>query len=145
MARIKKNLKAPAIKAIRKMIAFVLANPKSYDQNHFPAADDCGAPYCAAGHLIAVVKPRRYRELITKVKTQNVYWHVEAAKVLGLSSVGHDGFAGFGSVFGSVSSWPAKFAMMYYRAKGPKGRARAFANRWENFIATDGAGIKYAK
>lgn len=159
MARIKKNLKAPAIKAIRKMIAFVLANPKLLDQNNFPNTNDCGSACCAAGHLIAQNDPGRYFELcnLAEKGQSSPQWEREAAKVLDIQSAESaaddadlpfdrpDGREGYRAIFGTVNGWPFKFTLAYNNAKTSKGRARAFANRWENFIATDGAGIEYAK
>ena len=41
-------------------------------------------------------------------------------------------------LFGSPNEWPERYAKQYAKAKTAKTRAKAFAARWEAFIASDG-------
>lgn len=160
----KPNLKPKAIALINTMIAHVLSEPKTLDQNSFPSVPTesydrttraytpievavCDTSFCAAGHLVQIAKPAHFKKLtVAQFKASQVGdnepfdWEVEALKVLGLKPLGDTvEFFGYGKVFGSVwSYWPRKYADQYDAAKTPRGKARAFANLWQKFIAVDG-------
>jgi hypothetical protein len=139
------------------MIAYVLAHPKEYDQENFPEATKevykkgvlvkldtpvCNTAYCAAGHMVAQQFPERFKRLLKRQwrEAGAVVWELEALKVLGIKPASDNplNYYGYSNLFGPLSSWPEKFFNQYENAKGPKGRAKAFANLWNEFILVDG-------
>jgi hypothetical protein len=144
MARIKKTLNAKAVRAIRKMIAYVLAHPEELDQDQFPQGRHaCDTPFCGAGHIIAVATPKLYKKLI-----RNATWHgceYHAKKALGIP-VDVDTTR----LFGVGADWPTPFAKKYQKANALrtlKARQRAiakvFAERWEALIESDAKDLVY--
>lgn len=144
MARIKKNLNAKAVKAIRKMITYVLAHPEELDQNSFPEGEHaCYTPFCGAGHIVAAAQPKRYAELIKNEVTQG--WSKIGKEALGLPLDSNHT-----RIFGAGLDWPLPFANAYERAeelKTLRGRriaiAKVFAKRWEAFIESDAKDLVY--
>jgi hypothetical protein len=147
----KKTLKPKAIAAIQTMIAYVLSHPKEYDQGSFPSTESdapvCNTAYCAAGHIVAHQFPEKFKRLLKRQwldakndAIDSVQWDLEALKVLGLKPKSEDmyRFFGYDKLFGTTGDWPEKFFNQYKNAKGPKGRAKAFANLWNEFISVDG-------
>jgi len=141
-----KNLSATSIRKIRRMIAAVLAEPEFYNQNTFgeqlcknDGQEICGTVCCAAGWAVWLDNRTLYERLMKKeLKSdgwREVGWGDAALKALDLVS-DNDVLC---TLFGRASDWPNKFFQMYEDATTPKGRAVAFAKRWEHFIKMDAA------
>lgn len=136
MASTKKNLSRKSINAIRRMIAAVLAEPKYLDQRFFPSSNDCGRVCCGAGWAVFLrLGKKRYEKLVAGEGNRHwsFDWDKEGAAALHLPSS-----TPLNPLFGTTMDWPSKFYVQYRDAKGPKGRAKAFAARWEAFIKSDG-------
>lgn len=164
MSSTKPNLKPKVIALINTMIARVLSEPKQLNQNSFPETPTsiydiktdtyvdvpvaiCNTPFCAAGHLVQIAKPRHFKKLLIEQfqaaqagNAEPFNWEIEALKVLGLKPTGDPSeFFGYGKVFGSTwGYWPEKYSDQYSLAKTARGKARAFANLWKKFVAVDG-------
>lgn len=146
----KKAFSPAAIRIIESMIEYVKRTPDMVNQNSFPSVESsfanraelkmgvCNTPFCGAGHVVFVAKPRRFAEFIRKMAEANrddeVDWQREAINVLGIRG-------GSWTLFGSASDWPDKFALQYHDATTDKGRAKAFVNFWKYVIKTDGADL----
>ncbi len=138
----KKILSKKVVEGIRKMIAYVLANPEELDQDSYPyrGRPSCSMPFCAAGHIIRFTSPKKFRELMAlDVVPDTVDWRREARGVMNLPNSPF-----IVSLFGFGEDWPAQFNSRYKKAqslKTPKLRyrrtAEAFAARWQNLIDTD--------
>jgi hypothetical protein len=127
------------INAIRRMIDAVMAEPKYLNQNAFPEREDCGKTCCGAGWAVFnKIGPKAYKTLVMSkpYPTHQINWEVKALEALGLHPRTNTQ-----TLFWAHLDWPEKFADMYTKAKGPKGRAKAFKARWEHFIENDGEGL----
>ena len=124
------KLSAETIAKMQTVINAVLAQPEYYDQEMFPYDRDseCGTICCGAGWAVWVDSPARYKYLLRR---RRAHWSSEANKILGIKSGD--------KLFYSSDYWPDKYRMAYRRANTPKQRARAMADRWNHYIATDGA------
>lgn len=132
------NLTEETIAKMRAVIAAIKAEPKFYDQDEFPNRHNCGTTCCAAGWAVWLnLGQTKYKRLIT----QGTDWPHEAIVTLGLpawidtnirSRSIKDG------LFRSYKSWPLQYRLQYDEATTAKQRAKAMADRWEFFIATDG-------
>lgn len=153
MARARKFLTATAIKRIRKMIDYVRRHPAELDQDSFPEAEGnvCSTSFCAAGHIVNAQSHRLFEKL-AKAEAEKPYgtnWTNRGMIALGIATkLDSNGFYSrrISSIFGGVGDWPSDFGYMYRQAEQRKtlraqraGKVRAFAARWEAFIASDGA------
>lgn len=140
MAIKKFNLTKKAVGYINKMIEHVVAHPEEYNQGFFPNA--CTTEYCAAGHIIATKSKKLFKELYElESSTGEVSWYDEASEVIGLDTNEDEHSTIADSLFVYAESWPEKFSKQYYKAEQLKtekarqnGMAKAFANRWKDFI-----------
>lgn len=130
MARTGEKLSSKTIAKMRTVVAAVLAEPQFYDQAYFPdhPSSKCGTICCAAGWVVWVDDPERYQKM---VRLRGVAWTEVADRILGIHS--------YARLFYSSEFWPARFRNAYLNADTPRGRAQAMADRWEHYIATDGA------
>lgn len=125
----KKKLSKETIRKMREVIAAVLREPKFYDQSHFPQAEDCGSTCCAAGWVVWLHDPNLWKKLMLDPFMQD--WDQKADQILGIKSGG--------KLFIFAHQWPKQFWLKYSSAGTHIGRAQAMADRWEHYIATDGA------
>lgn len=122
-------LSKESIKKMRLVIANVIANDKFYDQMSFPSPWDCGTTCCAAGFAVWLDNPSTYEQLVAG-SSEPLMWTTLADAALGIDSRE--------KLFFSPSFWPKRFADAYWNTSISAKRAKAMADRWEHFIATDG-------